>query len=197
MTKQKSSVAPASELHGDTVDALYAYMSDCQFTESDVNAMNIALALEYVYRPDTRFWREFRISYVVDAISRLHPSWRNTDADLANQSSSLFTDIADVVYVNAFDEANAERLLRLPALQRPSEAWAAFEWIAAELKNQNLHVELAFAERDGARCGKGALAILECIEQAKLGKPVFRIGASVARTYRDAVMKQQAEAALS
>lgn len=43
------------------------------------------------------------------------------------------------------------------------------------------------------RCGEGALATLECIERAKLGKPVLRIGASVARTYRDAVMKLQAE----
>ncbi len=197
MMRPESSLAPVSELHRDTVDALYAYMSDCQFTESDVNAMNIALALEYVYRPDTRFWREFRIGYVVDAISRLMPSWRNTHADDANQSNGLFTDIADVLHVNAFDEANAERLMRLPALQRPSEPWAVYEWIAAELKTQNLHMELAFAKRDGARCGEGALAILECIEQAKLGKPVLRIGASVARTYRDAVMKRQTEAAVS
>lgn len=125
-------------------------MFDCQFTESDVNVVNIALALEYVYLPHTRFWREFRIKYVAEAISRLLSTCRHADAGIAIGTSKLFKDIADVLYVNAFDEANAERLMRVPALQRPSELCSASEWIAAELKNQNLHVELAFAERDSA-----------------------------------------------
>ncbi|MBK5164810.1 hypothetical protein IQ291_10645 [Burkholderia sp. R-70211] len=95
--------------------------------------------------------------------------------------------------INSFDEANAEILLALAVGKRPETPSSAFAWIAAELARKGLAARLEFARPDDERCGEKALDVLYCLEQAKQGVVVERTGTIVAKAYRDAVMKRDAQ----
>ncbi|TAL98800.1 MAG: hypothetical protein EPN73_02290 [Paraburkholderia sp.] len=92
--------------------------------------------------------------------------------------------------VNAFDEANAEMISALPLHDRPSDRASASEWICSEYRRKGQMTELAFAQRDGKRCGDGALDALKCLEDTKAGKPLQRLSTMVARWYRESVLKE-------
>ncbi len=62
-------------IHSYTADALVGYLRDCKMKASDLVSMNLALALEYVYRPELRFWRDFEISFVTDALDQHLPDY--------------------------------------------------------------------------------------------------------------------------
>ncbi|CAE6872478.1 hypothetical protein R70211_01364 [Paraburkholderia domus] len=49
-----------------------------------------------------------------------------------------------------------------------------------------------FAQRDGKRCGDGALDVLKCLADTKAGKPFQRLSIMVARWYRESVLKEDA-----
>lgn len=183
-------------IHFYTADALVGYLRDCKMKASDLVSMNLALALEYVYKPELRFWREFDISFVTDALDRYMPNWREGVSHTAtNAADELVKETEDLLRLNAFDESNAERLLALPADARPSDSTSAFEWIHSELTRHGLHDDAAYAARDGYRCGETALEIIYCLEQAAQGLQSERLGTGVARFYRDAVMKDANPAA--
>ncbi|RQZ57947.1 hypothetical protein DIE08_34100 [Burkholderia sp. Bp9004] len=93
--------------------------------------------------------------------------------------------------LNAFDEANAEMLLALPAHERPSDATSAFEWLSAQFARKGLKTELEFARRDRNACGNHALDVLHGLEEAAQGRTVDRTGTLLARVYRDSVMERR------
>ncbi len=178
-----------SDIHFETVAALVAYMRDCKMNASHLVPMNLALALEYVYRPEARFWREFDISLVIEALDRHLPNWRVAINQVTAQAAeSLVKEIEKILGMHAFDELNAERLLAVQEDERPSDAVSAFEWIHAELTRLDLHEDAAYVARDGYRCGEAAAEIIYCLEQASKGLQRERLGTSVARFYRHTVM---------
>jgi hypothetical protein len=179
-----------NSVHSKTIDAFAAYLTDCEFDESRLNAGNITLAMEYIYQPHPRFWRDFNPSFIADAIERVFPGWTLTAGNGPERLKKLLRDTDETLRLNAFDEANAEMLDALPMHERPADRTSASEWICAEYRRKGRTTECAFARRDGKRCGEGALAILTCLENAKAGKPFERIGTTVARWYRESVMKQ-------
>ncbi|HDR9161629.1 TPA: hypothetical protein QDB28_001992 [Burkholderia vietnamiensis] len=182
-------------VHAGPVDALVAYMSDCGFTASNLTAFTLSLALEYVYQPHPRFWRDFDLAYLVRAITLCTPDWRaplNRANRPAESADKMLTDVGDYLRVNAFDEANAEMMLTLPVHARPSDAACAFDWISAQLASKGLNTELEFAKRDRDACGSHALEVLHCLEEAAQGRTVDRTGTLVARVYRDSVMDRRA-----
>ncbi|OYD73669.1 UNVERIFIED_ORG: hypothetical protein BDU10_5350 [Burkholderia sp. CF145] len=181
----------SSSIHSNTIDALVAYLTDCDFAESQLNAGNLAMAMEYVYQPHPRFWRDFSPAFVADAVARALPYW-NRDAGRASERlQRLLRDVEETLRLNAFDEANAEMLGALPVHKRPADRVSASEWICAEHRRKGQIAEWTFARSDGKRCGECALDILTCLENANAGKPVERIGTTVARWYRESVMKQR------
>jgi len=91
-------------------------------------------------------------------------------------------EVKEMLACHAFDEANAELMMALPLKARPQDRNTASEWIFSELKKRNLKRELRYAQRDGNRCGEGALQILQCIERAALGIVCERLGTQVARS---------------
>ena len=80
-------------------------------------------------------------------------------------------EVKEVLRVNAFDDANAELIGALPVHERPVDWTSASEWICSEYRRKGQMAELAFAQRDGKRCGDGALDVLKCLEDTKAGKP--------------------------
>jgi hypothetical protein len=178
-----------SDIHTGTVAALVAYLRDCKMTATEIVPMNLALALEYVYQPETRFWRELNISLVTDALELHLPNWRDAVNQVtADAAEGLVKEIDDLLRMHAFDESNAERLLAVEEDERPSDAVSASGWIRDELTRLNMHDDAAYVARDGYRCGEAALEIIYCLKQASKGLPGERLGKSVAGFYRRAVM---------
>lgn len=184
LKKRNMQPKATSEHHAGTVDALYDYLTDCRFTEKQVNTGIPLLALEYVYRPHPRFWRDFDIAYLVDAVTRHLPDWQNAaNRGTERSSATMLKEVADTLKLYAFDEANAEMIQSLPAQERPADRHSAFEWISSELTKRGLTAEREYAMRDGRRCGEGALQVVRCLEAAAADRTVDRMGTSVDHAY--------------
>jgi len=52
---------------------------------------------------------------------------------------------------------------------------------------------LLLAQMASKRCGDAALEVLRCIEDARAGQPYERRGTTVARWYRESVVKERTE----
>ncbi|SDI70907.1 hypothetical protein SAMN04487926_12271 [Paraburkholderia steynii] len=180
-------------VHSKTVDALVAYLTDCQFNESQLNVGNLVMAVEAVYEPHPRFWRDLSLTCVVDAVARVFPDWKPSGRKAPRRFKSLMHELEKALELNAFDEANAEMLGSLPRHTRPDDRTSATDWICAEYRRKGQMTELLFAQMDGKRCGEAALEVLRCIENARAGKPFERIGTAVARWYRESVLAQRME----
>ncbi|RAS29759.1 hypothetical protein [Paraburkholderia bryophila] len=190
MNNSNTNPKKASDPDANIVNALLSYMHDCGFDESHLTPMFLALTLEYVYQPHPRFWRDFNVTILIDALSRHMPNWRTTAGMRRGGADRLFQKLERILAINSFDEANAEMLLALQVVERPETPSSAFAWIAAELAKRGATVHLEFAQPDDERCGEKALDVVYCLEQAKLGNAVERTGTIVAKAYRDAVMKR-------
>ncbi|KML07908.1 MULTISPECIES: hypothetical protein [Burkholderia] len=191
-------VEASPEHHAGTVDALYAYLSDCRVAEDQVNPSILLLALEYVYHPHPRFWRDFDIAYLIDAITRHLPNrYGATNPSIETSCPETLKQVTDTLKLYAFDEAIAEMIQLLPVSERPADSRSAFEWISDELARRGQTAERKYACRDDHRCGASALEIVSCLEAAAAGRTVNRIGTSVARTCRTAIVRQYAGATAS
>ncbi|SKC83365.1 hypothetical protein SAMN05445504_3610 [Burkholderia sp. CF099] len=193
MTNINNDTATRDGVHAKTVDALVSYLTDCQFSESQLNVGNLVMAVEAVYEPHPRFWRDLSPTCVVDAVARVFPNWKPSGRNAPLRVESLMRGVEEVLELNAFDEANAEMLGSLPMHKRPEDRTSATDWICAEYRRKGQMTELLFAQMDGKRCGEAALEVLRCIENARAGKPFERTGTAVARWYRESVLKQRME----
>jgi hypothetical protein len=174
--------------HSKTLDMLVDYITGCDFDESCLNTANLAMAIEYCYQPHPRFWREFSTTFVAEAVARLFPHWISAPGKATRSGNELMREVREFLRVNAFDEENAEMIAAVPVHERPADRVAASEWICGEYRRKGQMSELEFAQRDGKRCGEGALTVLECLEKARAGIPFTRIGTRVARSYRAAML---------
>jgi hypothetical protein len=176
------------------VDAMVDYLNDCGFDESHMNSMTLTMAMEYIYQPSARFWRDFNTSSVTAAVSRVFRDSQVASGETTRRIKRLKRVIKQVLEIYRFDEANAEMLEALPMHERPTDRAAAFVCICATYRRQRKYLELAFAQKEGRRCGEGALAVLECVENAKMGLPYERLGTMVARSYRDGILRHREKA---
>jgi hypothetical protein len=171
--------------------AIVDFMADCGLEDADVNAGHLYFAFEFAYRPLPRFWRDFDMEALVEAISERFPNWRSAVEKPDWNADDVLREVEEVLRSNAFDEANAEMMMGVPKHARPTEWQAAADWICAELRKRKLEAELRFAERLGKRCGEGALQELHCLERIASGIEFERIGTSVARTWRNRVLAER------
>ncbi|MGF6759136.1 hypothetical protein [Paraburkholderia sp. GAS42] len=198
MFKNKSPIdgeaISTSSLFRDTfVSSFVAFMSDCGFTaEATMAPSNVILALQATYRPERDFWRQLDALTVLDTLSNY--ASRFQQAIEAEQHSSLRTladELAGFIAMNAFDEANAERLSALPPDARPHDAESAYEWICAHPDILGNEEHLRYAQRDGSRCGEAALALLEAVEAAAAGLSWATLGSEVAEMVRAAAIRHR------
>lgn len=175
----------ATDTYTEVAKTIVSFMVDCKWKDSDVNASHLHLAFEYAYQPLPRFWRDFDLATVIEAVSERFPEWRSATQARNRTAAEVLREVGEVLHMNAADEANAELLMALPPLVRPTDEQAAADWICAELRKKGLESELRFAERDGWRCGEGALEVVRSLEQASLGIACERRGTQTARMVRD------------
>jgi len=195
MNSQHIDFDGANDTDAGIADALFSYMVDCRFTESHLNAAHLVLALEYVYQPRPRFWQDLSIDFVVDAVTRRFPNWLETRGATGGGLTDVLQGVQEFLRINAFDEANAQKLLTLPKHLRPAGPASALSWLCAYFVRNELWEELELAKRDGSRCGSEALEVVYLLEQSDCGTVPCRTGTLVARTYRDSVVKSHTELA--
>ena len=181
----------ATNTHNEVYRTIVDFMNDCGLGDADVNAGHLFFAFEFAYRPLPRFWRDFDMPALVEAISERFPNWRSAVQEPNRSADDVLREVEEFLHSNAFDEANAEMMMGVPKHARPTEWQAAADWICAELRKRKLEAELRFAERLGKRCGEGALQELHCLERIASGIQFERIGTSVARTWRNRVLAER------
>jgi hypothetical protein len=188
MNIMDSSNQDATNTYNEIGRTVVSFMVDCGMKDADVNPSHLSLAFEYAYEPLSRFWRDFDLATVMEAVSARFPDWHSA-AQARNQSAAqVLREVDDILHANATDEANAEMLMALPVQVRPTEAQAATDWICAELQKRGLESERRFAERDGWRCGERALEVARSLEQAAVGIQCERVGTRTARMVRDRML---------
>lgn len=184
----------ATNTRNEVAKTIVDFMTDCGLGAADVNAGHLHLAFEFAYRPLPRFWRDFDMEALVEAISERFPDWRSAVQKPDRSADDVLREIEEILHSNAFDEANAEMMLSVPEQARPTDRVAAADWICAELRRRKLGAELKFAERLGKDCGEGALQELHCLESAANGVEFERLGTEIARVWRSRVLAERQNA---
>jgi hypothetical protein len=191
MNTQEPNQQAETKTRNEVARAIVDFMSDCGLRDAQVNAGHLFFAFEFAYRPLPRFWRDFDMPALVEAVLERFPNWRSAVQESDWSADDVLREVEEVLHSNAFDEANAEMMMGLPKHARPTEWQAAADWICAELSKRKLGAELRFAERLGKRCGEGALQELHCLECIANGIEFERIGTSVARTWHNRVLAER------
>ncbi len=174
-----------SNTYEEVADTVVAYMVDCGLKDTDVNVGAFQFAIEHAYRPRPRFWRDFELQPVIEAVSRQYPTWRSAVVHRDQSAQNVLRKVGILLNRRAFDEANAEMLMALPQQARPTTADVALDWICTELWNRGLKAKLRFAQWIGLDCGDEALELVRCLEQATSGVEYLRPATQFARQWRD------------
>ncbi|WP_147309917.1 hypothetical protein [Paraburkholderia sp. BL6669N2] len=141
--------------------------------------------MNHTYKPLPRFWRDFELQPVIEAVARQYPTWRTAVARRDRSAQNVLRKLRKLLNRKALDEANAEMLMALPKLARPTTADVALEWICTELWDRGLNAKLRFAQWIGPDCGDEALEVVRCLEQAASGVEYVSPAAQFARQWRD------------
>ncbi|MCG0581932.1 hypothetical protein K6Y76_16580 [Burkholderia cenocepacia] len=194
-TKDKNSSLldnAATNVRNEVAETAVAFLVDCRLTDRDLTAGIWEMALEYAYKPHPRFWRDIDLSAVVEAISLQYPNWRCAIATGGNAEEEVLHEVDLALFCNGFFEAMAEKMMELPKSARPRTGVAALQWICAELDRNGQVAELLLAQLPEVQCGKHALLLMTCLEQAELGLEMVRLGTQIARCYREKRMEDAA-----
>lgn len=174
-----------STIYEEVADTVVAYMVDCGLKDTDVNTGEFHFALNHAYKPLPRFWRDFELQPVIEAVARQYPTWRTAVVRRDRSAQNVLRKLRKLLNRKAFDEANAEMLMALPKLARPTTADVALDWICPELWNKGLKAKLRFAQWIGLDCGEEALELVHSLEQAASGVEYVSPATQFARQWRD------------
>ncbi|SAK89639.1 hypothetical protein AWB78_04739 [Caballeronia calidae] len=177
--------AAVANVRNEVADTAVAFLVDCRLTDQDLTAGIWEMALEYAYKPHPRFWRDIDLAAVVEAISLQYPNWRCAMATGCSTAEEVLYEVDLALYCNGFFEAMAEKMMELPKSARPRTGVAALQWICTELDRNGQVAELLLAQLPEVQCGKHALLLMTCLEQAESGHEMVLLGTQIARCYRE------------
>jgi hypothetical protein len=185
MSIAELSTQTVSTIYEEVADTVVAYMVDCGLKDTDVNTGEFQFAFNHAYKPLPRFWRDFELQPVIEAVSRQYPTWHSAVVRRDQSAKNVLRKVKKLLNRKAFDEANAEMLMALPQLARPTTADVALECICTELWNRGLNAKLRFAQWIGLDCGDEALELVRCLEQTTSGVEYVSPPTQFARQWRD------------
>jgi len=142
MSTANQSQRVATTTHNEIINTIITFLVDCGLNDDDVDSAHLFFAFEYAYKPLPRFWRDFNLSALIDAISEHFPNWRSAVRSRKQTPEVTLDEVKEILYHRAFDEANAEMMLALPLQDRPKNGEEASNWIFAELRKRKLETEL-------------------------------------------------------
>jgi len=147
-------------------DELVSYISE-RFGDGWVpNLPELSTALDHIYRPVPGFWGEFSCEMISLALDEACPDWSDTLSKLGrDRFDDFLVPVLQMLSWRGLDEGVAEKLLRLPVEQRPTDAGGVAEWINADAvkkleSNPNClfaQLNLALVRRDTLVRAEGVL----------------------------------------
>ncbi|AMV48207.1 hypothetical protein [Paraburkholderia caribensis] len=150
----------------EALDELVNYLSDCFGEKWVPNLQDMSLAFDHIYQPVPGFWGEFSCEMISMALDEACPDWSDTLSKLGrNRFDDFLVPVLQMLSWRGFDEGVAEKLLRLPVEQRPTDAGGVAEWINADAakkleSNPNClfaQLNLALVRRDTLVRAEGVL----------------------------------------
>lgn len=180
---EHETLAHREKLLGDMV----SFMQDCGISEEHVNVLNVIIVAESAHQPVRGFWQSFESSMVFEALDRYLPSWRGLQ--LGMTLDEFIVEVRRQMWMNSFDEENAERFFALPAAERPTNADAALTQIHADLIRIGAFAGLEKATVDGSQAGARAYDRYRCIDAADKGKTHLTLLGQTVKECRDAARK--------
>src|SRR5271170_731543 len=88
----------ATKITGKEVaNAVVEFMVDCGMNDDHVNVGNLCFAFEYAYRPLPRFWRDFDLKAVFEAITRQFPNWRAVAEGRQQPGDDVLREVEEVL----------------------------------------------------------------------------------------------------
>ncbi len=197
MNKEQSSHRlTADDVYEEVANAVVTYMVECGLKDSDVIAGEFFSALAHAYKPLPRFWRDFKLQPVINAVSTQYPQWSSVALRRDRNAKNVVRIVEKFLKRSAFDEANAEMLMALPPQDRPATADDALDWICERFIAEGHYSKLRFAQWIGLDCGGQALEVMRGLELAAAGIEYSSPCASFARQIRDQCIAKR-RAALS
>lgn len=169
------------------VGDMVSFMRECGISEEHVNVLNVIVVAESAHQPVRGFWQSFESSMVFEALDRYLPSWRGLQ--LGMTLDEFIVEVRRQMWMNSFDEENAERFFALPVAERPTDADAALAQIQADLIRIGAFAGLEKAIADGSRAGARAYDRYQCIDAADKGKTHLTLLGQTVKECRDAARK--------
>lgn len=195
ISKWKEAGEPASEhetlahRHREKlVSEMVSFMRSCGFAEEHVNVLNVAIVAESTHQPVRGFWQAFESSMIFEALDRYLPGWPGIP--LGMTLDEFVVEVRRQMWMNAFDEENAERFFALPATERPTSAAAALAQIHADLIRIGAFAGLEKAIADGSPAGTRAYDRYQCIDAADKGKIHLTLLGQTVKECRDAAREK-------
>ncbi len=127
-------------------DRMVAYWVDNPPGTPELAATGIGGMLEDIYEPRLAFWRELEPDTVIRVLQAYLPA---LDPDATLVWGDTFRDeVGNHLHVRQFDEYCAERLLAIPASERPSAPDRVYEWLMADFRARHEYENAAYLDSD-------------------------------------------------
>ncbi|WP_061958526.1 hypothetical protein [Cupriavidus pauculus] len=191
MNSEKSDQQINVDVYKEVGDTVVAYLVDCGRKDTDVTISEFLFALDHAYKPLPRFWRDFQLQPVISAVLKQYPSWLFVSLRRDKNAQNVLREVKKYLKRSAFDEANAEMLMALPPLARPTTAEDALEWICMQYLNEGRKSKLKYANWIGLNCGEEALEVVHGLEKAAAGVEYTSGAAQFARQIRDQCIRER------
>jgi len=191
--KSNQSSASDEDFRNKFIGDFLHYMRDCKFTNAEARShSNIVCAIAISYRPLPDFWRRLDTDTVISALNAYTMRETFTTRDAYREHVVTMKQIGDYLFMNQHDELNAELLAQLPPSARPTDEWEASDWICSQHEKRGDIKNLAYAERDGHKCGRAALKHVARLEAAANGERIPTTDAVLAQCVRKDAMTRPA-----
>jgi hypothetical protein len=121
-------------------------------------------AAEELYEPRIDYWRSLSIDAILKTVTTYAPDFEEEmEAQGPEALEEYAEDLENILYMKAFDEMCAERLLGLTADVRPTTRAGIYEWLAEEFQRRGEEDELEFLERDGEKAVPSILGAMRTL----------------------------------
>jgi hypothetical protein len=179
------------EINAEAGDAIFKYMTDFQYDETMLEGYYLGLALAYAHQPHSRFWRDYNVDIVDNAISWHLPDYLSAVAASDEAADGVRERAHWLVRLHAFHEFAEEIVAELPVVERPKTSESAAEWVCASLEGEGLEPELSKKLRDGFRSGGWELKAIKQVNEARAAGFIALPSHSMARIHRKHALRPE------
>jgi hypothetical protein len=160
---QELALSEADEVHRTFFTGLLRYLESVRQNPATGYPSLLFRGMDELYEMDPRrgFWRSVSSNAVMNVVKQYAPNFeREMTALSPDELIEYVEDLKLGLYMRAFDELCAERLLELPTDARPETREDIYEWLMADFDRRGEEGGSEYLERDGL---KGADAVIRAM----------------------------------